>query len=354
VKWMNIDERSARECITGLDDIMNYRDLKDFLLNKMSMSHIYQPLVIKQLLSHNGEVSIPEIAREFLAYDQAQVSYYVSIVKRWPKITLRKHGIIECKKRGYFTLNMNLKGVSEVELDELINLCDQKIQDYIDKYKGIIGDYRYNPDDLSSKSIRYKVLQLAKGKCALCGASIKDTPIDIDHINPRSKGGDNSLDNLQALCFRCNRAKGNRDNVDFRKYGIAERDNQCEFCTNIKDRILKEYNTAISVNDNYPVTPFHNLIIPRRHVSLLRDLSIEEIQDLMFLTKAIQAKIEGEDNTIKGFNIGINEGYVAGQTIPHLHVHVIPRRKNDVKDPTGGIRKIIKVCKEERQLAFRE
>jgi len=219
-------------------------------------------------------------------------------------------------------------------------LCNNKISEYIQKYKGLIGDYRYNPEDLSSSSVRYLVLKLAHGKCALCGATIKDTPIDIDHIIPRNHGGTNELSNLQALCFRCNRAKRDRDNIDFRHYGEESREDGCIFC-NIKGRAKESFNTANWILDNFPVTPLHSLIIPRKHVKTIDELSYYEITDLFQLSRHIKKKLIEIDPTIQGFNIGINEGELAGQSIMHLHLHIIPRRKGDVQNPRGGIRGVI-------------
>lgn len=319
---------------------MKFDELKDFLLNRMSMSHIYQPLVIRTLLENDGAVSVRQIAREFLAYDEAQVEYYIKIAKRWPKITLTNHGVIDASRRGFFQLNLDLPSLTQTEIDELIRLCNDKVAGYIANYKGIIGDYRYNPDDLSSSSIRYLVLKLAKGRCALCGASVKDTPLDIDHIIPRSKGGGNDIFNLQALCYRCNRAKRNRDSQDFREYGIDAKDPICDFC-DLESRIVSSYNTAQCVRDAFPVTEHHSLVIPKRHVLTLGELSGEEVSDVFQLAKTVKTELKTIDRTISGFNWGINEGKAAGQTVPHLHLHLIPRRLGDVSDPRGGVRGVI-------------
>lgn len=315
-------------------------DLKEFLLNRMSMSHIYQPLVVRVLLENDGKASVRKIAAEFLAYDEAQVEYYINIVKRWPKITLSKHGIIDTTLRGFFRLQVDFDRMTEAERAELIGICNEKIKGYIAGYKGIIGDYRYNPEDLSSSSTRYLVLKLANGKCALCGASVRDKPIDVDHIIPRNKGGSNDISNLQALCYECNRAKRDRDSQDFRTLTGMEHDANCIFCS-LDTRVTHEYNSALCVRDEHPVTPFHSLIIPRRHVLTLGDLPLTELSDLFQLAKVVKQDLRQLDKAIGGFNFGINEGATAGQTVSHLHLHLIPRRAGDVADPRGGVRGVI-------------
>ncbi|MBA3632758.1 MAG: HIT domain-containing protein [Acidobacteria bacterium] len=319
---------------------MNFENLRKFLTKQMRMNHIYQPVVIRTLLEKNGVSSVRDIAREFLSYDEAQVEYYIRIAKKYPKETLLKHGVIDTSERGFFRLNLDFEKLSESERNELVEICNNKIREYIGNYKGIIGDYRYNPDDLSSSSIRYLVLKLANGHCALCGASIKDTPIDIDHIIPRSQGGSNDITNLQALCFRCNRAKRDRDKTDFRNLGEETKDTKCPFC-NLDHRILDAYNSASCIRDNFPVTENHSLIIPKRHILTVSELSTNELQDVFLLAKKVKSELRLIDSKIEGFNIGFNEGQVAGQTIPHVHLHLIPRRFGDVSNPRGGIRGVI-------------
>jgi ATP adenylyltransferase len=319
---------------------MNFSQLKDFLLLKMSMSHIYQPLVIRSLLESSGKSSVRDLAREFLSYDEAQVEYYCKVVKRWPKATLARHGVIDASERGYFKLALDVTKLTQTEKEDLIKICNEKIQSYINSYSGIIGDYRYNPDDLSSSSIRYLVLKLAKGRCALCGASIKDTPLDIDHIVPRNKGGTNDLSNLQALCFRCNRAKRDRDSEDFRRFGQFEPLEGCAFCER-KTEAEQEYNSCLWIWDRFPVSAHHSLIIPKRHVSSVSELSVSEMQDMFLLMARAKARIQEIDADVRGFNIGFNDGACAGQTIMHTHMHLIPRRNGDVEQPRGGIRGVI-------------
>lgn len=114
----------------------------------------------------------------------------------------------------------------------------------------------------------------------------------------------------------------------------------CPFCTLPRERILVETDAAIAFFDGYPVTEGHTLIIPRRHVARLFDLAPAELQALWDLVARMRDSLQGRFRP-DGFNLGLNEGEAAGQTIGHAHVHLIPRRRGDVPDPRGGVRWII-------------
>jgi len=114
----------------------------------------------------------------------------------------------------------------------------------------------------------------------------------------------------------------------------------CPFCNN-DDKKLLETKNAIVISDKFPVTKNHSLIIPKRHVESYFDLTPEEYADCMVLIKTSKKTLCELDETISGFNIGVNDGDVAGQTVSHCHIHLIPRRKGDVSNPRGGIRNII-------------
>ena len=118
----------------------------------------------------------------------------------------------------------------------------------------------------------------------------------------------------------------------------------CPFCGSYPQvpaliKISKD-DTFFVIRDNYPVSKYHTLIIPNRHVSDIFDLNGQELLMLHRVLAEQRLKLVQLDNTITGFNVGFNSGKDAGQTIDHAHVHLIPRRKGDVKDPTGGIRNI--------------
>ena len=117
--------------------------------------------------------------------------------------------------------------------------------------------------------------------------------------------------------------------------------NPCIFCSSKTQKIIFETKLIYSTYDSYPVSKFHSLIIPKRHIGSYFDLSNEEIIDINKIIFKMKSEIENKDKSVMGFNIGSNSGKVAGQTIMHCHIHLIPRRKDDVVNPQGGVRAVI-------------
>jgi ATP adenylyltransferase len=116
----------------------------------------------------------------------------------------------------------------------------------------------------------------------------------------------------------------------------------CPFCApEIRERILAERGTVFAVPDRFPVTEGHLLILPQRHTPDWFSLTARERSDAEALILFLREKLQSEDPTITGFNIGINCGASAGQTIFHAHIHLIPRRDGDAGDPRGGVRGVI-------------
>ena len=113
----------------------------------------------------------------------------------------------------------------------------------------------------------------------------------------------------------------------------------CPFCNikNYKDKIVCETKLSISILDRYPVSAGHTLVIPKRHVKSYFDLTQDEVVDPWSMVNDVKESLNYMYEP-DGYNIGINIGEVAGQTIPHSHIHVIPRYNGDVEDPQGGIR----------------
>ena len=320
-----------------------YSKLKNYISKKMSMSHIYQPLMLIELIKGNGKATGNNIAKSFLSYDETQIDYYKKITNLMPFKYLSKHlNEIKKSKDNYLFEDFDL---DENQKDELIELCNEKLQNYIKKrgFKKIFG-HRTLASGVISGSIRYKVLLRAKNRCESCGISIKEKALEVDHIIPRTKKGKDELSNYQALCYTCNSQKSNKDDTHFSKIleSYNDRKKGCIFCDLSKNKIIKSNELAIVIEDNYPVTKHHCLIIPKRHCSDYFDLYQPEINAISQLINEMKIELEKKDKTIKGFNIGNNSGEVAGQTIFHCHIHLIPRRKNDTDNPRGGVRGVIK------------
>ena len=122
---------------------------------------------------------------------------------------------------------------------------------------------------------------------------------------------------------------------------MKDPNNPCIFCKIRKEELQFENQLAYSSIDSYPVSEFHSLIVPKRHVESYFDLTSEEIQACNDLILKTKEKILKQDSSVKGFNIGTNAGKVAGQSIMHCHIHLIPRREGDVENPQGGVRSVI-------------
>jgi diadenosine tetraphosphate (Ap4A) HIT family hydrolase len=114
----------------------------------------------------------------------------------------------------------------------------------------------------------------------------------------------------------------------------------CPFCTLPKERIILSNSLGIVIRDGYPISPGHTLVIPKRHIGSFFELEPEERDSLFSLLEESKRRLDKEFQP-DGYNIGINDGQSAGQTVPHLHIHLIPRYSGDQEDPRGGIRWII-------------
>ena len=117
--------------------------------------------------------------------------------------------------------------------------------------------------------------------------------------------------------------------------------NNCVFCNLLPKEIINEYKNFFVIRDAYPVTPLHSLIITKKHVVSYFQCSKEELNEIPIILNTQKTELKILDDTITGFNIGMNIGEDAGQTIFHCHVHIIPRRKGDILNPRGGIRGVI-------------
>lgn len=114
----------------------------------------------------------------------------------------------------------------------------------------------------------------------------------------------------------------------------------CPFCHRVPERVLLEDETTVIYKDGFPVSPGHTVIIPKRHVATLFEATDTEQQALLKALNRAKALLD-ESHHPDGYNVGINHGVAGGQTVPHLHIHLIPRYKGDREDPRGGVRWVL-------------
>jgi diadenosine tetraphosphate (Ap4A) HIT family hydrolase len=120
----------------------------------------------------------------------------------------------------------------------------------------------------------------------------------------------------------------------------GSRRSDCPFCGLPPERVIDSNAHALTIADAFPVSPGHTLVILRRHAASFFELSGEELAAVHELLRRLKDRL---DATIRpgGYNVGVNDGLAAGQTVLHLHIHLIPRFAGDVPDPRGGIRNVI-------------
>jgi ATP adenylyltransferase len=224
-----------------------------------------------------------------------------------------------------------------------VRRCHEKVERF-KRARGVaIWEHRRPATGIIPGSVRYNTFKRAAGRCELCGVPHEERALDVDHIVPRSEGGTDDPDNLQALCWRCNQDKGAGDSTDFRgvRESYAAREPRCPFCELGDREVVAENPLAVLIRDGFPVTEGHLLALPRRHVADYFDLRQPERNAVQRLLEEGRARLRERHPEIAGFNVGINAGEVAGQTIFHCHVHLIPRRVGDVEHPRGGVRGVV-------------
>lgn len=319
-----------------------FTGLEHFIRNEMRMSHIYQPVMLLELLRSRGKASVNQIAHALLSHDASQIEYYVQITKNMVgKVLTKNRKITERDTDGFRLLGYETLDTDEVSA--LIALCQGKIEEYVGKRGEAIWAHRRKSNGYLPGTARYEILKRAKFRCELCGVPADEKALEVDHILPRNRGGSDEEHNLQALCYSCNAMKRDRDDTDFRGTAdaYASRCEGCAFCELPTQRIVAGNELALAFRDGFPVTEHHTLIIPKRHVSDYFDLFQPERNAMQLLMEQQRALILEGDPSVTAFNVGINAGADAGQTIFHCHMHLIPRRKGDVEEPRGGVRGVI-------------
>ena len=295
-----------------------FEDLSDFIRNQMRMAHIYQPAMLVELLQNGGQASVTEISKALLSRDVSQIEYYQQITKNMVgRVLTKNRGITDKNSNTYSIKGFEELGSEEVEI--LINLCIGKIDEYVGDRGDRIWSHRKKSSGYISGTLRYEILKRAKFRCELCGISAEEKALEVDHIVPRNSGGTDDLSNLQALCYSCNAMKRDRDDTDFRQVAqsYGDREDGCLFCEVSKQRIISENELCYVVRDFYPVTKDHTLVIPKRHVSDFFDLYQPERNAVHSLLDQQRILIQETDETVTAFNVGINSGEDAGQSIFH-------------------------------------
>ena len=221
-----------------------YDRLAEYINRRMRMSHIYQPLMLMELLGRSSPAPAEDIARRILGEDSSQIEYYTERVKRMVGLVLTRNGITS-HAGGVYSL-IGADDLSEIERDALLQLCREKLDAFRLKRGDEVFAHRSRHRTAISGSIRYQVFTRAKGRCECCGAHEHQAALEVDHIIPKNHGGSDDITNFQALCFRCNAGKRDSDSTDFRgvlqSYG--HRQEGCLFCDlQSSDRVLPRRRT---------------------------------------------------------------------------------------------------------------
>ena len=297
---------------------MDFADLEEYIKHRMRMTHIYQPLMIKTLLESGNVASTEQIARGFLDNDTSQLDYYKSITKRWPRITLKRHGIISYAKDTYTLL---LDGeITDEQRQRLVKLCDMRLSRFIENDPWIISVRKLDARSVSG-SIRYDTLARAKGRCAACGIGRSEAAFHVDHIIPRSLGGETTPENLQALCSRCNLEKRNRDDTDFIRWEkrMQFRKKGCKLC-NPKREITSNM-LASATHDLRSGERMASLVTPKRHVGTFLGMIPAERNLCFELVSDLQSRLRKTDGSITGFHTSFDSDSPA-----HCSILVVPVR----------------------------
>jgi hypothetical protein len=141
-----------------------FERLREFIQQRMRMSHVYQPVMIRELLTRGGTASIRDIASAFLARDESQLEYYEQITKDMPGKVLGKHGIVK-REGNEYRLSIDPSSLSGTERDDLVRICDQAIDEYLRKRGSAVYDHRRAALGYLSGSLRYEVLKRAGFRC---------------------------------------------------------------------------------------------------------------------------------------------------------------------------------------------
>ena len=184
-----------------------YQRLRHYIAERMRMSHIYQPLMLMELLGRHSPAPAQDIARRILGEDVTQIDYYTERVKRMVGKVLTGNGITRCEKGTYALVGGD--ELSDPERDQLLALCRQRLDAFREQRSEEIFAHRTRHCMPISGSIKVRVHRCARGRCECRGAHEHQRALEVEPIVPRNHGGTGDFSNLQALGFRCN--AGRRD-----------------------------------------------------------------------------------------------------------------------------------------------
>jgi len=189
---------------------MKLPDLLTFVRTKMRMEHVYQPLLIKLLLEAGGSATVTQLARGFAAADESSVRFYEQRIRSMPLRVLRGRKVVLVENG---VVRLNATSLTYGQKTSLMAACEERIAEFVTQRGDDVWVALGQADPVPS-SMRFKVLKRDR-ICQLCGSGPKDSPLEVDHIVPRSKGGSNEMSNLQVLCRPCNQGKSNSDDTKF-------------------------------------------------------------------------------------------------------------------------------------------
>lgn len=166
-----------------------YQQLEVYIREQMRMSHVYQPVMLRVLLENGGTASTEDVAKALLSYDRSQVEYYEIRTKNMVGKVLTQNGVIEPIKDGRRITGYRLAAgyLTTEETGALVDLCQQRLTDYINQRGDGIWGHRSIADGYVPGSVRYEVLKRAKYRCELCGAHEEHAALHVDHILPRAR-----------------------------------------------------------------------------------------------------------------------------------------------------------------------
>ena len=191
-------------------------------------------------------------------------------------------------------------------------------------------------------AMRAQTLVVFGGRCADCGRQVDPSLLQVGLIIPRSRGGMLSPSNLEAICSACSAQRDLPRIDETAQASDPSPDPACPFCNPGRmPTPVASAGTVFAIGDRNPVSAGHLLVIPRRHTPTYFTMTSLERRDADSLLRYLKNTLERDDPTIQGFNIGANCGELAGQTIFHAHIHLIPRRAGDTARPRGGVRGVI-------------